>query len=132
MPSWRPSTGTASTTSSTPAPARRREPRERTVHIVEYSRYPRRLTDEGRRVGYTQDRSATGLGLDLGEKVWPGELLQVTLRDIDGTVSIDGLARVVWCREVEGGRAHAGVSMLREEGERPLMRVRHSGARTGN
>ena len=110
----------------------RREPRERTVHIVEYSRYPRRLANEGRRVGYTQDRSATGLGLDLGEKVWPGELLQVTLRDIDGTVSIDGLARVVWCREVESGRAHAGVSMLREKGERPLMRVRHSRARTGN
>jgi len=109
----------------------RREPRERTVHIVEYSRYPRRLANEGRRVGYTQDRSATGLGLDLGEKVWPGELLQVTLRDIDGTVSVDGLARVVWCREVDGGRAHAGVSMLREKGERPLMRVRHSGSRNG-
>jgi hypothetical protein len=118
-----------STPANTPV---RREPRERTVHIVEYSRYPRRLANEGRRVGYTQDRSATGLGLDLGERVWPGELLQVTLQDIDGTVSIDGLARVVWCREVEGGRAHAGVSMLREEGERPLMRVRHSGARTGN
>jgi hypothetical protein len=125
-------TATAQLRSTPTNPPVRREPRERTVHIVEYSRYPRRLANEGRRVGYTQDRSATGLGLDLGERVWPGELLQVTLQDIDGTVSIDGLARVVWCREVEGGRAHAGVSMLREEGERPLMRVRHSGARTGN
>ena len=110
----------------------RREPRERTVHIVEYSRYPRRLAHEERRVAYTQDRSASGLGLDLGERVWPGVLLQVTLRDIDGTVSIDGLARVVWCRETTGGRTHAGLSMLREKGERPLMRVRHTGARAAN
>jgi hypothetical protein len=110
----------------------RREPRERTVHLVEYSRYPRRLANEGRRIGYTQDRSANGLGLDLSERVWPGELLQVTLRHIDGTVSIDGLARVVWCRKVEGGRAHAGLSMLRERGERPMMRVRHAGARAGD
>jgi hypothetical protein len=83
-------------------------------------------------VGYTQDRSASGLGLDLSERVWPGELLQITLRDIDGSVAVDGLARVVWCREAEGGRVHAGVSMLREDGERPLMRVRHAGMRARN
>jgi hypothetical protein len=112
--------------------ATRREPRERTVNIVDYSRYPRRLANEGRRVGYTQDRSASGLGLDLSERVWPGELLQITLRDIDGSVAVDGLARVVWCREAEGGRVHAGVSMLREKGERPLMRVRHAGMRARN
>ena len=112
--------------------ATRREPRERTVNIVEYSRYPRRLANEGRRVGYTQDRSETGLGLDLSERVWPGELLQVTLLDIDGTVSVDGLARVVWCREAGGGRSHAGISMLRERGERPMMRVRHTGAKAEN
>jgi hypothetical protein len=110
----------------------RREPRERTVHIVEYSRYPRRLANEGRRIAYTQDRSASGMGLDLAERVWPGELLQVTLQDIDGNVSIDGLARVVWCRETAEGRAHAGLSMLREKGERPLMRVRHTGVRAAN
>jgi len=112
---------------STPISSRR-EPRERTVHVVEYSRYPRRLANEGRRIGYTQDRSVSGLGLDLNERVQPGELLQVTLRDIDGTVSVDGLARVVWCRDARGGRAHAGLSMLREEGERPMIRVRHAGA----
>jgi hypothetical protein len=102
----------------------RREPRERTVHVVEYSRYPRRLASEQRRVGYTQDRSASGLGLDLAERVRPGELLHVMLRDIDGTVAVDGLARVVWCKEADGGRAHAGVSMLREQGQRPMLRVR--------
>ncbi|HIF94688.1 MAG TPA: PilZ domain-containing protein [Myxococcales bacterium] len=104
--------------------ATRAEPREQTVHVVEYSRYPRRLANEGRHVAYTQDRSEGGLGLDLAERVWPGELLQITLRDIDGRVSIDGLARVVWCRETKEGRAEAGISMLRESGERPMMRVR--------
>jgi hypothetical protein len=107
---------------------RRSEPRERTVRVVEYSRYPRRLANEGRHIGYTQDRSAGGLGLDLGERVWPGELLQVTLLDIDGAVEKGGLARVVWCREKPNGRAEAGVSMLRESAERPMMRVRR-GAR---
>ncbi len=107
----------------------RSEPREQTVHVVEYSRYPRRLASEGRHVGYTQDRSESGLGLDLSERVWPGELLQVTLRDIDGAVAVDGLARVVWCREKADGRSEAGVSMLRENGERPMMRVRR---RAGN
>lgn len=110
----------------------RREPRERIVQVVEYSRYPRRLANEERRIGYSQDRSATGLGLDLRERVWPGELLQVTLRNIDGNVSLDGLARVVWCREVRGGRCHAGLSMLREKGERPMIRVRHAGVQTAN
>jgi hypothetical protein len=104
--------------------SRRAEHRERTVRVVEYSRYPRRLANEGRHVGYSQDRSASGLGLDLSERVWPGELIKVTLRDIDGTVAVDGLARVVWCREKANGRAEAGVSMLRESGERPMLRVR--------
>jgi hypothetical protein len=106
----------------------REEPRKRTVHVVEYSRYPRRLASEGRHVGYTQDRSESGLGLDLHDRVWPGELLQITLRDIDGAVAIDGLARVVWCREKGDGRSEAGVSMLREDGERPMMRVRRRAA----
>jgi hypothetical protein len=105
----------------------RREPRERTVHLVEYSRYPRRLASERRCVAYTQDRSTSGLGLDLTERVWPGELLQVTLRDIDGTISINRLARVVWSREVAGGRTQAGLSMLHEKGERPMLRVRRTG-----
>ncbi|MEM9173884.1 MAG: PilZ domain-containing protein [Myxococcota bacterium] len=102
----------------------RLESRERVVHVVEYSHYPRRLATENRRIAYTQDRSDGGLGLDLPERVRPGELLQVTVRDIDGEVEVDGLARVVWCQEGEGGRARAGVSILREEGQRPMMRVR--------
>lgn len=104
--------------------ALRLENRQRVVHVVEYSHYPRRLASENRCIAYTQDRSETGLGLDLPERVRPGELLQVTVRDIDGEVSIDGLARVVWCQETESGRARAGLSVLRENGQRPLMRVR--------
>jgi len=106
----------------------RAEPRQRIVHVVEYSRYPRRSTADTRRVAYTQDRSEMGLGLDLPEILEPGELLQVSLRDIDGTLAIDGLARVVWCRQTDGGRACAGLSMLREKGERPMLRVRRTSA----
>ncbi len=102
----------------------RLDSRERVVQVVEYSHYPRRLASENRRIAYTQDRSEGGLGLDLPERVRPGELLQVTVRDIDGDGSVDGLARVVWCQETEGGRARAGLSILREDGQRRMMRVR--------
>lgn len=102
----------------------RSESRQRIVHVVEYSHYPRRNAHEARRVAYTQDRSRTGLGLDLPEPVEAGELLRVTLRDIDGLVAVDGLARVVWCRENRDGRANAGLTMLRAQGEQPMMRVR--------
>ena len=104
--------------------ALRKEDRERVVHVVEYSRYPRREAGEGRSVGYTRDRSTGGLGLDLSEKVHPGELLQLSVRDIDGAVSVDGLARVVWCIPQPDGRARAGLALLRGEGERPMLRVR--------
>ena len=104
--------------------ALRQEDRERVVHVVEYSRYPRREVGEGRSVGYTHDRSAGGLGLDLREKVHPGELLRLSVRDIDGAICVDGLARVVWCTPQPDGRARAGLALLRGEGERPMLRVR--------
>jgi PilZ domain len=104
----------------------RSEVRQRVVHLVEYSRYPRRDPREDRRVAYTQDRSKTGLGLDLPEAIEPGELLRITLRGIDGEVDMDGLARVVWCKASESGRARAGLEMLREGGEKPMMRSRNS------
>lgn len=104
--------------------ALRLESRQRVVHVVEYSHYPRRLATENRRIAYTQDRSESGLGLDLPERVRPGELLQVTVRDIDGEVEVDGLARVVWCHPTEKGRARAGVAILRENGQRRMLRVR--------
>jgi hypothetical protein len=103
----------------------RAEVRRPVVHLVEYSRYPRHDPSEDRRVAYTQDRSESGLGLDLNEVVEPGELLRITLRDIDGEVDTDGLARVVWCRPGESGRARAGLAMLRENGEKPMIRVRN-------
>lgn len=111
--------------------ALRLESRQRVVHVVDYSHYPRRLAHETRQTGYTQDRSESGLGLDLPERVRPGDLLQITVRDIDGEVETSGLARVVWCKPTEDGRARAGVTILREEGERPMLRVRRHGSRDG-
>ena len=102
----------------------RTEGREHVVHVVEYNHYPRRDPQGTRRVAYTQDRSETGMGLDLPESVEPGELLRVTLHDIDGGIDLEGLARVVWCESTPSGRARAGIAMLRENGERPMMRVR--------
>lgn len=102
----------------------REEARDTLVQVVEYSRYPRHSIGEMRRVAYTQDRSSTGLGLDLPEAVEPGELLQIAVRQIDGQITVRGLARVVWCEPAEQGRARAGVAMLRERGEQPMLRVR--------
>jgi hypothetical protein len=102
----------------------RLERRDSVVQVVEYSRYPRRRVGETRRIAYTQDRSESGFGLDLPEALDPGELLQLIVRDIDGEVALDGLARVIWCEPTRTGRARAGVSMLRERGEQPMMRVR--------
>lgn len=101
----------------------RSEVRHRIVHLVEYSRYPRHDPRQERQVAYTQDRSKSGLGLDLPEAIEPGELLRITLRGIDGEVDMDGLARVVWCSASESGRARAGLAMLRESGEKPMIRV---------
>jgi hypothetical protein len=106
----------------------RAEIRQRVVHLVEYSRYPRRDPNQPRQVAYTQDRSSTGLGLDLPEVIEPGELLRITLRDIDGKTDVDGLARVVWCREGDSGRARAGLSLLREDGQKRMMRIRDAEA----
>jgi hypothetical protein len=105
----------------------RMEDRQHVVHVVDYSTYPRRDASENRCVAYTQDRSESGLGLDLPERVSPGELLRVTVRDIDGEVALDGLARVVWCKESEGGRARAGVSVLQQKGSRRMARVQPGG-----
>ena len=104
------------------APETRTETRDRVVHIVEYSPYPRRRVSEACRVGFTQDCSTTGLGLDLSEPLRAGELLRVTLRDIDGGAAMDGLARVVWCRLGDVARYRAGLVLLRDGSRRPLVR----------
>ena len=75
------------------------------------------------RIAYTQDRSKTGLGLDLPEGVQPGELLRIRLRGIDGEIDMDALARVVWCENLSTGRARAGLAMLRERRGRRMRRV---------
>jgi hypothetical protein len=103
-------------------PEARTEPRDRIVHVVEYSPFPRRRASETCGIGFTQDFSANGLGLDLSEPLRAGDLLRVTLRDIDGGAAMDGLARVVWCRLGDVARYRAGLSLLRDASERPLLR----------
>lgn len=103
-------------------PETRSERRDRVVHVVEYTPYPRRRASEASQVGFTQDCSNTGLGLDLSEPLRAGDLLRVTLRDIDGGAALDGLARVVWCRLGDVARYRAGLELLRDGGSRPLVR----------
>ncbi|HKK52625.1 MAG TPA: PilZ domain-containing protein [Myxococcota bacterium] len=105
----------------------REAPRDPLVQVVEYSRYPRRSVGELGRIAYTQDRSRSGLGLDLPEPVDPGELLQIRVRGIDGAITLHGLARVVWCEPADQGRARAGIAMLRERDAQPMRRVRKVG-----
>ena len=38
--------------------------------------------------------------------------------------ALDGLARVVWCRVGSHERYRAGLAVLRDAGERPMLRVR--------
>ncbi|MFO0689436.1 MAG: PilZ domain-containing protein [Myxococcota bacterium] len=103
-------------------PEHRTEPRDRSVHLVEYSPFPRRRLRETAGIGFTQDCSATGLGLDVAEPLRSGELLRVTLRDIDGGCRMEGLARVVWCRLGDVARYRVGLHLLRDAERRPLRR----------
>ncbi|MBK7949618.1 MAG: PilZ domain-containing protein [Deltaproteobacteria bacterium] len=100
----------------------RTEPRDRVVHIVEFSPFPRRRANERRHIGFTQDCSTTGFGLDLSEPLRSGDLLRVTLRDIDGGAALDGLARVVWCRLGDVARYRAGLVLIRDGARRVLAR----------
>lgn len=113
---------TACAARETHDPEARAEGRDRVVHVVEYGPFPRRRASETRRVGFTQDCSAHGLGLDLDEPLRRGELLRVTLRDIDGEASRDGLARVVWCRLGDLDRYRAGLALLPDASPRPRRR----------
>ena len=90
----------------------RREPREESVRIVEYSRFPRGAPEPGLRYGFTRDFSASGMcvGVDEGEPA--GALLRITLRDIDGRPARNAIERVVWCSETRDGRYWLGLEQV--------------------
>ena len=99
----------------------RTDKRERVVHIVEYSQYPRTCAGQQLNVGHTRDTSKGGMcfGSKVAKEV--GDLLRVTLRGIDGGASYEGLARVAWCNHRGDAGYWIGVEKL--EDTRRRMRV---------
>jgi len=101
----------------------RSEKRDAVVKIVEYSHYPRIARDERRNVGFTRDQSENGLGIAARSPEAPGTLLKLALRNVDGLVTLDALARVVWCEARRDGRYWIGLSVLEQGGAR-MLKVR--------
>lgn len=92
----------------------RREAREETVRIAEYSCFPRSAPEPGQRFGFTRDFSASGMCLGVDESESVGSLLRVTLRSIDGRPGRTALERVVWCSAARDGRYWLGLEQLSE------------------
>ncbi|MBW2286234.1 MAG: PilZ domain-containing protein [Deltaproteobacteria bacterium] len=90
----------------------RREAREDTIRIVEYSRYPRDAAKQRLQLGFTRDLSRMGMcvGVDREERV--GALLKLCVRDVDGGSPEPTIARVVWTRAERDGRFWLGLELL--------------------
>jgi hypothetical protein len=90
----------------------RRESREDTLRIVEYTRFPRVAVDQGPQVGFTRDLSASGmcLGVDDAEPI--GSLLRVMVCGLDGFPSTARVERVVWCSAERDGRYWLGLELI--------------------
>jgi len=90
----------------------RREEREETIRIVEYSGFPRIAPQQQLRVGFTRDLSDSGmcLGVDRCEAV--GSLLRLCIRDIDGRPADARVGRVVWTSAELDRRFWLGLQIL--------------------
>ncbi len=104
----------------------RAEKREDVVRIVEYSHYPRLSRDQRRSVGFTRDESRSGMCIAVGEHEESGTLLRVAVRNVDGGLTFDALARVVWCDARSDGRYWLGLALM-EAGGRRMLKVRRGG-----
>jgi hypothetical protein len=90
----------------------RREPREDTVRIVEYTRFPRLGTDAGLRVGFTRDMSRSGMCIGADDPEPAGSLLRLSVQGFDGDPEPACLARVVWCSHARDGRFWLGLERI--------------------
>jgi hypothetical protein len=95
---------------------RRREPREETVRIVEYTPFPRVGPDAGPRIGFTRDVSQRGLCIGVDDPAPVGAMLRVTLRELNGRPGRPCVDRVVWCARARDGRYWLGLEHLTEPG----------------
>lgn len=90
----------------------RREAREDTVRIVEYSRYPRDAAERRRHRGFTRNLSETGMCIGVGRPERVGALLKLCIRDVDGLRPEPIIARVVWARSEPDGRCWLGLERI--------------------
>ncbi len=93
----------------------RREGREETVRIVEYTPFPRALAGQLPRIGFTRDLSESGLCLGVDAAEPTGSLLRIVLRDVDGSATRAAIARVTWCGHTRDGRHWLGLEILAEK-----------------
>lgn len=113
MSRWSPSPRAGGSGSGDGTPIRR-ERREQGILIAEYTPFPRHASGQHPRFGFTRDFSRSGmcLGVDAAERV--GDLLRVTIRDLDGRSARTSIERVVWCSAERDGRHWLGLERLTE------------------
>jgi hypothetical protein len=90
----------------------RREEREETIRIVEYSRFPRVAPQQQLRVGFTRDFSESGMCLGVDQREPVGSLLRLCVRDLDGRCADTYVSRVVWTRSERDGRYWLGLELI--------------------
>lgn len=101
----------------------RKEERKQSICRAEYTPYPRESSEQGSRVGFTLDESASGLCLSGTAPQEVGSLLCVRVMAIDGRARLDSLARVVWCQETDQpGHYRMGLSVV-AEAQREMLRA---------
>ncbi len=105
--------------------AKRREPREELVRLVECTPFPRKRANERRRLAFTRDLSLSGLQVAGDYAFEEGSLLHVVLHSAQGKPIVDGLARVVWSRP-EGEERHRTGLFLIAKVDRGQVRTRLS------
>jgi hypothetical protein len=106
----------------------RRERREEVVRHVEYCPFPRARPDQGMRMGFTRDLSPSGMCVRIDTPEPVGSLLRVTLREVDGKPSLEGIARIVWSSPTIDGGHWIGLALLEPGRRQPIPARRPRGA----
>ncbi len=91
----------------------RRELREDTIHVVEYTPFPGFSAGEAPRVGFTRDLSPSGMCIGVDEAEPDGALLRVVMRDAGGRAVSAAIARVAWNSPARDGRRWLGLELIR-------------------
>ena len=111
--------GNAST--GRPRPVRKVR-RDETVRLVEYAPFPRIQRDQQWRHGFTLDLSSRGLCVRAKDVAPTGSLLRIILRNVDGQLALDCVARVAWSAGLPSGSSRMGLEVVARKGPRRVRR----------